>query len=252
MSIICHTIWGIWDQTPLPSRYRENLLRWQNFLGDSYRIKLWKPPEINSFLKDRPTWEKWVNGYSRPIQKCDILRVMILYSFGGLYLDLDTQPSSELQDMDYPTFIQDKLNAGYCILGVEHPYRIIKKKTTWWIEDMRSHRKHRTGEFLPAIRSGIPEVLPRLANYWMAGPRKHPFFLRVLSLAWDRREICVIKDYDVLYTTGPDLISTIYRESMSDDSIFVYVLENRVFRKLVSHHAWGTWRKKKKSHPKIK
>jgi mannosyltransferase OCH1-like enzyme len=247
MKITCHAIWGLWDEKPLPAEYRDNITQWRMRLGDGFRIKIWEKHDIDIFLESRPTWSQWITNYSKPIQKCDILRIMLLYTFGGIYLDLDTRPDSDHSETFFIQLIQDKLASGYCILGVEHPYRMIQKKDAWWVEDLRPQRRHRTGNFLPAIRKGQPEVIPRIANYWMAASPRHPFLLQVLSLAWDRRNIRVVKDYDVLYTTGPDIVSMAYRESMSDELISVFVIEYKQFRKMVQHHSWGTWRKKKKN-----
>ena len=60
------------------------------------------------------------------------------------------------------------------------------------------------------IRKGRPEVNIRIANYWMASVAGHSFWKDVLELVQRRSHLNLEEQYDVLYTTGPDVVSEIY------------------------------------------
>ena len=63
---------------------------------------------------------------------------------------------------------------------------------------------------LHPIRGGAPELTTRIGNYWMATKPKSAFWRDVLRLVEKRAALPVRSQYDVLFTTGPDVVSEVY------------------------------------------
>ncbi len=125
--------------------------------------------------------------YPRHIQRCDMFRLLLIALFGGVYSDIDVVP---YQAMDailamYPhgrAFfgVECEASAQQCAESLSHP-----------------------------IRGGIAEISTRIANYWMAAVPGHPIFDDIMQEVQVRADLPVREDYDVLYTTGPDVVSSV-------------------------------------------
>ena len=89
------------------------------------------------------------------------------------------------------------------------------------------------------IRNGQPEDRLRISNYFMACRPGHPIMDDILRLAVLRSGLPVQGDYDILYTTGPDLVSTVVNRHAYTDVVIVRETEEKLgFQHLVS----GGWR----------
>jgi len=59
---------------------------------------LWTESGIKALLQKYPIYENLYNTLPQYIMKCDLARLVILYEYGGLYLDLDLYPVKSLED----------------------------------------------------------------------------------------------------------------------------------------------------------
>ena len=236
-----HFIYGMWSNSPIPNQYIEHINLWKKNLEPEFKICIWRPPEIEEFLGEYPQWNQLIQQYQHPAQKCDVLRLLILYVYGGIYADLDTFPTDFFKKDNTKTLILDKINHGYCLVGIEHPYRLLQKEKEYHIEDLRKNRLRRTGSLLPKIRKGIPETLPRISNYWIASSKNHSFIRCVLQEAVARKHNPIECDYDILFTTGPDVISDAFRQTMDSDYL-IYSFEFELFTRMIHHTTHGSWR----------
>lgn len=121
---------------------------WQR-VNPAWRVKLWREENIKALWFEKFPQYKDVWGKTKPIQRADIARLMILYVFGGMYADLDCIPSKPIDD----------------IFDAEG-FRFIMHDTVVCIEDDKSPVELAHTAHWP-IRKGIPEFHRRIANYVM-------------------------------------------------------------------------------------
>lgn len=75
----------IWLGSPFPEKYRKWQQTWQN-LGNGWTYKLWTEQEVKELkLFNQAIYDQETNFGA----KSDILRMEILYKYGGLYIDTD-------------------------------------------------------------------------------------------------------------------------------------------------------------------
>ncbi len=61
-------------------------------LNPGYEYRLWTDGDNREFIRDRyPDFLPIYDGYRHPIERADAIRYFILYTFGGIYLDLDME-----------------------------------------------------------------------------------------------------------------------------------------------------------------
>jgi len=98
------------------------------------------------------------------------------------------------------------------------------------------------------IRCNVPEHNVRVANYFIISINSyHPFWKEVFELLYERFHLQVTSNYDIIYTTGPDIITTAYHNYISknlksDNSVILLGVDecNQYF----VHQALGSWRNK--------
>jgi len=74
----------IWIGSPVPEKYRFWMESWMNMIG--WKYFLWTENEISTLsLRNKDLYERSTNFG----EKSDILRLEILYRYGGLYVDTD-------------------------------------------------------------------------------------------------------------------------------------------------------------------
>ena len=83
-----HYIW-LQGETELPEKYRENIRITQNNYPTA-EIKIWNQEELESLVKQCKYLSSDLLQKIHWIQLVDIGRVLVLYKYGGLYLDTDT------------------------------------------------------------------------------------------------------------------------------------------------------------------
>ena len=78
-----------WKTTETPVEYHETIESCKRFHQD-YVYKLWTDDEMDEFVKTHfPEQYTMYINYPHDIQRCDAFRYMVLYFYGGFYLDLD-------------------------------------------------------------------------------------------------------------------------------------------------------------------
>jgi len=175
--------------------------------------------------------------YSRKIMQADFARYLILYQYGGAYFDLDIKMYSSLNtliekvnDQKYNT--QNKNE--FCILFEEHRWKDSKEAID---EKDQPIRKFLKPEF-------YTESFIRVANYAMIATPKHPFIKRILELCEKRFHLQPKNDYDVLFITGPDVVSHVYATSKKAflDQHNVFLIPREKHDLYIKHLCDGGWR----------
>ncbi len=160
-------------------------------------------------------------NYPTSIQKIDLFRVLIVYAVGGFYIDLDVECLKPL----------DSLCRYSCVLGEERLLSDLE----------RGQLGHRNAL--------------RVANYMFACEPKHPFLWYLLRNMLDRSQMKIKTENDILASTGPGLISTIYAQCKHQYRDIVLlrnkdrICANRVCRRtschfgnFARHYHKGSWR----------
>lgn len=112
------------------------------------------------------------------IQRTDIFRVIVVYGEGGFYLDMDMECLNPL----------DPLCEFRCVFGEEIML---------------------SGE--DAAKLGNRDRL-RVANYMFGSEPGHPFLLRILKRMAEESRREILTENDVLESTGPGLVTTVYHD----------------------------------------
>ena len=93
-----HRIW-IEGSDPMPEEYERNTRLWAE-MNPGWRVVTWtKPtfPIVNECLYKRPP--PHLSAHDRLRYRSDLLRLEILYSFGGLYVDMDVEPLRPIEGL---------------------------------------------------------------------------------------------------------------------------------------------------------
>ena len=87
-----HFIWGMWDDGELPTAWAVNMARW-TALNPMWRTRLWLRSSCEELVNMTGVPAEWRDAYwsARPIQRADLVRLMIVYAHGGMYADLDAR-----------------------------------------------------------------------------------------------------------------------------------------------------------------
>ena len=93
---IIHQVYGVFgDGKCMSALFQQSHKRWKDLAKSmSVQYHLWNADEQESLIAQRypQYWELYCN-VRYPIMRCDIGRLLILHTYGGLYADLDTTPN---------------------------------------------------------------------------------------------------------------------------------------------------------------
>jgi mannosyltransferase OCH1-like enzyme len=218
---VIHFNYGLWDESSrLPWRYFPIVGSWRRHHPD-WRIVLWNRESALRLMQEAfPDLLPTYLGFPRPVQRSDLLRYLLLLRFGGVYADLDLRCEASLE----------RLFRG------ASPDRLFVL-----IEIVLSEAKAREIGQRQLIRHGRPEIPRRLANFFLASPPGHPLLKEMIELVRSRSHLSVGCDYDVLYTTGPDVVTEVV--DPHDKSSCVAIIDPVQAREYVTHLFSGSWRK---------
>ncbi len=174
----------------LPARYRHFMAKWQA-MNPHLCIAKRGVPDVAALLESEGAseWQELLHSYEHYIQKCDVSRYMLMFLTGGVYADLDVEVRQGLAE------IERRHPNAKVFLGTERVVPFV------YADAMSALR----------IRNGTRERTTRVANYWMMSHEPgHAFWLHVMRLARERAALPVAENYDIIYTTGPDLLTEAY------------------------------------------
>ena len=191
-------------------------------LHPKWEINVYNEDDADEIIRQRmPYLLSIYNSYKHRVQKADILRVILVYLFGGFYLDMDILCLKPLDNL---------LRFGL-VLGEE------KKLTKNECEKL-----------------GLLEPV-RIANYMFGSTVGHPFWLGFLKEMLKKSYEPIINENDILENTGPGLLSNffaknklIYREILllrNEDRVCLIQNHNEIscyFGNYAAHLHQGTWR----------
>ncbi|MFZ2103704.1 MAG: glycosyltransferase, partial [Oricola sp.] len=139
-------------------------------LNPGWDYRLWTDDDLLVFVRDEfPDLLELYQSYPNPVQRADLARYMLLYRFGGVYADMDTDCLAPF----------DPLASDDRVILCEEPVANWEKATQLGMERL-------------------------YFNGTMASPAGHPFWRHVLDYAWKCRHAA---PKDVLDSTGPLMFS---------------------------------------------
>lgn len=215
---VVHIIWyGVDAPSPLHHVNEKYRSGYKSIVEKSMcEIKLWSKSDCEYLIQQYPEYEG-IYRVAKNVMKYDIMRYLIVYHCGGTYLDADIVLKKSMEN----------IMANEC----------------FFIENIVPVNRNNPGHYQP-IRKGILEHPIRIANYAFSSKPKNPIFIEILAEVKRRMYIqpnpkC---DYDILYLTGPDVVTTVIHEIKK--IIPINIISKPVSNSIIEHTCAGEWRKK--------
>tara|TARA_R100001463_G_scaffold112756_1_gene167873 strand:- start:2741 stop:3433 length:693 start_codon:yes stop_codon:yes gene_type:complete len=100
--MIIHQIYGLFDDgKEMSELFKIGSNKWIEYCDRNNHIyKLWNKEEVEQLVNTYTNVKNYYYDVKYPIMKCDIARFLILYQFGGMYVDLDVMPNKEVINID--------------------------------------------------------------------------------------------------------------------------------------------------------
>lgn len=218
------TTWGLWDNKPYPSVYRNNLFYNARGLDMQYRVY-----DRGYIMHLVARYEKeYCPGFSvlfahlqRKVSQSDIARYLIAYYHGGFYVDSDVNIINH-------NLLREKITGKHSVWFTEFSENW--RTFYWWGAGMSPYRT-------------------RIAQwaFYTKTPR-NDIFREILELVVAR--ICYLNsysldgwsDHEVLWATGPDVVNTVLHALDPDDFVLI---DYDTTQKTILHNAHGSWRNRK-------
>ena len=120
---LVHQIYGVFDDgiplKDIPVFY-VNVQKTKSFCKkQGYSYKMWNLSKCIKLIKDHyPEYLSLWNAFPLPIQRADFIRYLILYKYGGIYIDCDIHPLRSLdklfqKDYFFATWNDDRKRLPY-------------------------------------------------------------------------------------------------------------------------------------------
>lgn len=190
----------------------------------AWEIITYDEDDAQKVLQDNlPELKNVYDNYHHIVQKADFLRIILVYLFGGFYMDMDIYLLKPLDEL----------------VGFQ---AIIAEEKTISDEECKS--------------LNLKEKV-RVANYMFGSVPTYGFWLDVISELIKRATYPINVDNDILESTGPGLLSDVYGKNKSSYKDLTLLLNNDrrclnprhevigcYFGNYAAHLHQGTWRRK--------
>ena len=214
---LAHFVYGLWSTEPMRIDYVENINVWK---AHGWEIKIWGKNDCDLLISHYPQYIDFYHSLSRPVQKSDFIRCLIVFNEGGFYFDCDTVPLNNQLFLDFEIF--DKDQSVFFIESIS---------TKEWNDQTINFQ----------IRNGEKEDLIRIANFSFGSiSHSNPIFTTIIDEIIKRvNESTYSNDdiYYVLYTTGPDVFSHIINNVEIGDNVELYLSDSYML-----HKETGSWK----------
>jgi mannosyltransferase OCH1-like enzyme len=175
---IIHQVWsGIED--PLPESFKELAETWKKH-HPAWKYMFWDNKKMNEFIRAfcPAYWEPYYE-VKYNIQRWDLIRYLILYQLGGMYVDMDYECLDSIE-----LVLEDNKGCYFSAEPTEH-----------------------------ARLFGLFNVTDYFNNALMISMPQHPFMKLIIESAF--KELSEKKNYsnkmtEILMTTGPLLLTNLY------------------------------------------
>ena len=214
---VVHMIWyGVDAPSPLHHPNEKYRRGYTSIVKNSMcEIKLWTKSDCEYLVMQRYPEYEGIYRAANNIMKYDIMRYLIVHHCGGTYLDAD--------------------------IVLKKPLANITANECFFIENIVPLSRNNPGYYEP-IRKGVLEHPIRIANYAFSSKPKNPIFLEFLAEIRRRMYIqpAPKRDYDVLYLTGPDVVTSVIQAAKK--TLPINVVSKPVSNGIIQHTCAGEWR----------
>lgn len=193
------------------------------------RKLLWKDADIDRLMQERfPELGEIYRNYQYTMQRVNLTKYMSMYAYGGVYADLDVVARRPLAE-----------------LFERHP----DKGAVFFIETvLTDEQAERIGRKNPIRKRGtelgflgeVAEDRRRMASYLFMARPGHPLVGDMLEEARRRSALRVHYPYDIMYTSGTDLFTTVVNHR-ADRYPDVLILDRSVADEYFEHICFGSW-----------
>ena len=182
--LIIHQIYGVFrDGKPLSDfpLFVDSKKAWTALAKKAgYRYKLWNDAMCTKLINKYPEFKKMYNSVKEPVMRADIMRFLILYDEGGMYVDMDVFPLKKKYEYD---------RLAFC----EYYYTPNKPHTNTDMEVIYAPKGSKVMyDFLKFVETQIKEKSKTLPKSWKVryifyttGPRSLMKFLKKHDIDYD-------------------------------------------------------------------
>lgn len=212
-------MFGLWDALDdMPSTMKHHKQTASDRCTD-FASRMYDASAIQRLMGDT-LWAE-VSLLKRKVLIADLARYYLMWQRGGLYLDLDVLVKQDMRPL-IQSLVRHNVDV---LLFTEH-------------------------DACPTVMLGPrenPAHTKRIYNCMFWSRPNHPIWKRCFDLALERCRALspegdrTWSDTDVIWATGPDVITTVWNESFADDPQVRVMSNEDTVRYLVHTHA-GTWR----------
>lgn len=217
LTFTIHNMWGLWDTCPLPQEFAEQQAANAKTLKATTQLHTKEEilSHIRQFSSEQEPIEELFQRIPRKVCQADLGRYILIYHLGGLYLDIDASiknPIFFLSDLDYPNGVW--FTEKFALLSTLGPKEKPYSNRIAQFAFFASHKKS------PLLLEIIKESVSRIKSLFAEKGNQ-----------WT--------DEDVLYATGPDVVTTRLNETTHRDYKLLNLIQSN---ELLTHEAQGTWR----------
>lgn len=179
---IIHQVWEGRTEPSMPARLQILARTWKEKNPD-WEYHLWNGEEMDKLVETHfPEYMSLYKSFPYSVQRWDTIRYMILYLYGGVYADLDSE----------------------CFRPIDG---LLEDKTMCFGEE-------------PPSNNVYPEIDVLIGNAFMASEPKHEGWLKVLEEIRKVVKLEYPKDgRAVVYTTGPLMLSKLFPELQKQGNV---------------------------------
>lgn len=179
----------------MPAFFRSNHEKWRE-LNPDWEVKLWSDSDMLALVRQSyPQWLPLFSGWRslKPVQMADLFRVMLLETFGGVYVDMDVEPLKPMDEL--LTLLKSEEENPTCVLGQE--------------------------PFEHAVL--LENRLHFICNAFMASERGHKLWGHVLQYVWTKITTKKAEWGDPVAFAGPRALTTVVemKPGVTDDCVIV-------------------------------
>lgn len=193
-----------WKSEHVPSHWQETVQSVRQLNADQFEYRLWTDDQMHEFVRQvEPNfYEQTFLTYSLDIQRVDAFRYVLLYHFGGVYIDMDNGCRQSLESL----------------LDI--------------LETFDSHAVH---------LAAFPQTTPLgISNGFMIATKGHPLFRTLISRLSLFNHNYLIDYLTVMFSAGPSYLSIheFYFDSKSSQSA-IRIIDDLVYSGIYTWHTPG-------------
>lgn len=171
--------------------------------------------DCRKFIRERNPDFLWLwDLYPRGVQKADFFRVFAVYELGGFYADMDV----------FFHELVDSLITNTLVFPIEW-----KMSKSIYLDRYKEELEMESDLF-------------QFGNYAFGAEPKHWFLREILEEMINRTTLIDmnnLKDSDILYSTGPDVVNSVYRKFRNQIDAIICGLQGETYPRPPIPKEWG-------------